>query len=127
MAPDLASRLRWAATQARVLWPRPRLPTGAGSDAATCSTAPCGPRVLSIKKMLAYLPVQLGTLVPNARVHVFKSPHVRAIMCLQDVRSGSVVNTYKVCEHASTVRLQCDVSTIDHSSGTVAVPSDSTA
>jgi hypothetical protein len=50
--------------------------------------------------------MQLGMHVPNARTHIFKAPHVRAIMRLQDVRAGSVVNTCKVCVHASTVRLQ---------------------
>jgi hypothetical protein len=28
-------------------------------------------------------------------------------MRLQDVQVGSVVNTYQMCGHASTVRLQC--------------------
>jgi hypothetical protein len=77
---------------------------GVGSSVATCPTAPCGPRVSSIKKSLAELSVELGTLVPNARVHVSKSPHVRAIMHLQDVRADIVVNTYKACGHASTLR-----------------------
>jgi hypothetical protein len=71
--------------------------------------------------------VQLGTHVPNARPHISKAPHVRAIMLLQDVQAGSVVNTCKACGHASTVLLQCDAITMDHSPGTVIVPSDSTA
>jgi hypothetical protein len=43
--------------------------------------------------------VQLGTYVPNVS-------HVRSIMHLQDVQTGSVVNTCKACRHASTVWLQ---------------------
>jgi hypothetical protein len=44
--------------------------------------------------------------VPNARAHVFKASYVRAIMRMQDVWVGSVVNTCKSCGHASTVQLQ---------------------
>jgi hypothetical protein len=84
----------------------PHLLTEVGSGAAMCPTGPYEPRVLSIKKILACLPVQLGTHVPNVRAHIFKTPYVRAIMCLQDVHAGSVVNTYKTYGHASTVRLQ---------------------
>jgi hypothetical protein len=47
--------------------------------------------------------VQLGTYVPNTHAHVFKVPDIRVIMCLQDVRAGSVVNAYKACRHAATV------------------------
>jgi hypothetical protein len=43
-------------------------------------------------------------------------------MRLQDIQVGSVVNTYKVYEHASTVWLQCDAVTMDHSPGTATVP-----
>jgi hypothetical protein len=50
------------------------------------------------------MPVQLGMHVLNARAHVFKVPHIRVIMCLQDVQTDNVVNTCKACEHASTVR-----------------------
>jgi hypothetical protein len=70
--------------------------------------------------------MQLGTHVPNARAHVSKTPHIRVIMHLQDVQTGKVVNTCKVCGHASTVQLQCNVSTMDHSSGSATVPSDLT-
>jgi hypothetical protein len=82
---DLTSQLRWTPTLPYVIWlqtsppdwgglrrchvscgSRPHLPTGAGSDAATCPTAPCGPQVSSIRKSLPDLPVQLGTHVPNA-------------------------------------------------------------
>jgi hypothetical protein len=98
------------------------LSTEVGSDTITCPRDPCGPRVSSIKKRLADLPAQLGMHVPNERVHVSKVPHVRVIVHLQDVRTSSVVNTCKACEHAFTMLLQCDVSTMDHSSGTAIVP-----
>jgi hypothetical protein len=49
--------------------------------------------------------VQLDTHVPNALAHVSRVPHVRVIMCLQDVQAVSVVNTCKACKHASTMRL----------------------
>jgi hypothetical protein len=75
--------------------------------------------------------VQLGMHVPNARAHVSKVPHVRAIMCLQDVQAGRVVNTlqgvWTGIYSAATIRLQCDVSTMDHPPGTVTVPNDSTS
>jgi hypothetical protein len=71
--------------------------------------------------------VQLGMHVSNARVHISKVPHVRAMMRLQDVLVGSVVNTCMPFRQASTIQLQCDVSTMDHSSGTVTMPCDSTA
>jgi hypothetical protein len=71
--------------------------------------------------------MQLGTHVPNARVHVSKSPDIRAIKGMQDVWVGSVVNACKACKQAAIVRVQYNASTMDHSSGTVIVPTDSTA
>jgi hypothetical protein len=56
------------------------------------------------------MPVQLGTHVPNARTHVYKASHVRAIMRLQDMQTDSVVNTCEACKHASTIQLQCGYS-----------------
>jgi hypothetical protein len=50
--------------------------------------------------------VQLDTHVPNVCTHVFKTSHARAIMRLQDVLLGSVVNTCKACGDASTMQLQ---------------------
>jgi hypothetical protein len=47
--------------------------------------------------------MQLGTYVLNTHAHVFKVPDIRVIMCLQNVRAGSVVNAYKACRHAATV------------------------
>jgi hypothetical protein len=123
MALDLANRLRWTVALPHVLWFRipppgrcglrrchmsygskPLLSAEVGSSATMCPTGPYGPRASSIKKSLAGLPVQLDMHVPNAHTHVFKAPHVRAIMLLQDVQAGSVVNTCKACGHASTVR-----------------------
>jgi hypothetical protein len=43
------------------------------------------------------MPVQLGTHVPNACMHIPNAPHIRAIMRLQNVQVSSVVNTCKVC------------------------------
>jgi hypothetical protein len=146
MAPNLTSRPRWAPALPRVLWlqtsspgqgglrrchtsygSESRLLAEVGSCAATCPTGLYGSRASSIKKSLAGLPVQSGTPVPNARAHVSKVPHVRAIMRLQDMQADSVVSTCKMCGHAATVWLQCDVSTMDHSPGTATVSSDSTA
>jgi hypothetical protein len=70
--------------------------------------------------------MQLGTHVPNACAYVSKAPHVRAIIRLQDMQADSVVNTCKACRHTSTLRLQCDASTMDHSPVAAIVPSDST-
>jgi hypothetical protein len=43
-------------------------------------------------------------------------------MHMQGVQAGSIVNTYKVCGHAFIVWLQCDVITMDQSTGTATVP-----
>jgi hypothetical protein len=51
-----------------------------GFGATTYLTCPYGPRALNINKSLADLSVQLDTHVLNARAHIFKTPHVRAIM-----------------------------------------------
>jgi hypothetical protein len=86
-----------------------------------------GPRASSIKESLADLPMQLGMHVPNAHVLVSMVPHIMTIMRLQDVHVCSVVNNCKACGQTSTVRLQYDASTIDHSPSTATVPSDSIA
>jgi hypothetical protein len=131
MAPDLASRLRWALALPRVLWLRtsppgrgglrryhvsygfePHLPYEVGFGDTTCPTGPYGSRASSIKKCLPGLPVQLGTHVPNTHTHIFRAPQVRVIMRLQDVQTDNVVNTCKVCRQASTVRLQYNASTM---------------
>jgi hypothetical protein len=70
--------------------------------------------------------VQLGVHVPNARAHIFKASNIRAIMGLHNVRAGITVNACKVCRHIVTMRLQCSVSIMDHSSDIATVPSDST-
>jgi hypothetical protein len=58
-------------------------PCREGSGVATaCPVDFCGPRVLSIKKILAGLSVQLGPYVPNARAHIPKVPDVKTIMDL---------------------------------------------
>jgi hypothetical protein len=140
MAPDLASRLRWAPTLPRVFWLQisppdcgglrryhvsyvsgPRLLAEVGSGTAMCLTAldpaslrgglraamrpavPCGPRISSIKKSLASLPVQLGMHVSNTRTHVSKASDIRAIMGLQDVRVGNTVNACKAYGQTATV------------------------
>jgi hypothetical protein len=121
MAPELVSRLRWASALPRILWLR-HCHVSYDSGAVTCPKAPCGPRILSIKESLADLPVQLGIHVSNARAHISKAPHIRAIMHLQYMRAGSVVNTYKACRHASTVWLHYNISTMDHLSSTTTVP-----
>jgi hypothetical protein len=121
-APDLASLERWTPVRHVSYSSRSYLPTGygsraphvlrlwilppyrEGSGAATaCPVVSCGLQTSSIKKSLAYLLVQLGTHVPNARTPVFKAPDVRVIMVLQDVRVGYVVNPYKTCGHAATL------------------------
>jgi hypothetical protein len=69
-----------------------------GLWATTRPTALRGPQALSIKKILASLPVQQGSHVPNARVPVSNAPDIRAIMGLQDVRAGTPINAYKTCK-----------------------------
>jgi hypothetical protein len=98
----------------------PRLPVEVGSNAATYPAAPCGPRVSSIKKDLAVLPVQLGTHVPNAHTHVSKALDIRAIMGLQDVRTGSAapalwttrlapLQCQATRQHGATLLTECSV------------------
>jgi hypothetical protein len=67
----------------------------------------CGPLwASSIKKSLGGLPTQLGSPVPNARVHVPKAVGVRATMGLQDMQAGDVVKTCKMCGYVATVQRQ---------------------
>jgi hypothetical protein len=67
----------------------------------------CGPLwASSIKKSLGGLPTQLGSPVPNARVHVPKAVGVRATMGLQDMQAGDVVKTCKTCGYVATVQRQ---------------------
>jgi hypothetical protein len=122
MASDLASRLRWAPVLPHVLWLRTSppgcggfrrchvsygsglcLPAEVGSAAATCPTAPCGPRTSSIKKSLSVLPVQLGTHVPNARPQVSNAPDRACMTCGQAAQSMPARHAY--------MQLQCDYST----------------
>jgi hypothetical protein len=49
--------------------------------------------------------MQQSSHVPNARMYVFKAPDVRAIMCLQDMRAGCVINACKTCGQTTTMRL----------------------
>jgi hypothetical protein len=76
---------------------------------------------IRMKKSLVRLPMHQGSLVPNARTHVSKTPDVRAIMGLQNICAGSAVNACKTCGHAATVQLQCSASTVNHSPGIVIV------
>jgi hypothetical protein len=124
VALDLTYQLRWTLVLSHVLrlqtslpcWDGlrcyrmsynsgPRLPAGEGSDAATRYAVPCAPHTSSIKKNLADLPVQLGTCVSKAHMHIFKAPDARAIMGLQDVRIGGALNVCKMCGHTAT--MQC--------------------
>jgi hypothetical protein len=73
------------------------------------------------------MPVQPGTHVPNTHVHVSNVPHIRVIMRIQDVHTCNIVNSYKACGHTATIRLQCDVIIMDHSTYTATVSSDTTA
>jgi hypothetical protein len=77
---------------------------------------------LKHKEKPSSLPVQQGLHIPNARVHVSKTPNVRAIMTLQDVRAGSTVNACNTCRHSAKVQRQhCGSLT-----GTITVPGNLT-
>jgi hypothetical protein len=95
-----------------------RLSTEVGSDAVMGPTTPYGSRVSSIKISLTESHVQLDTHVPNAHTHVLKASDGRAIMDLNDVRTDNAINACKACGRTATVRLQCNVGTMDHSSST---------
>jgi hypothetical protein len=60
-------------------------------------TVLCGLRASSMKKSLAGQAVQLGSHIPSTHMHVSKALDVRAIMGLQDMRGGSVINACKMC------------------------------
>jgi hypothetical protein len=90
----------------RVLRLRTLPPYWEGSDATTtCPTVPYGLGASNIKESLAGLPVRLDPHVPNARAHVSKAPDVRAIMGLQDVQLGSIVNVCKTCGYSAAAAL----------------------
>jgi hypothetical protein len=89
-----------------------------GLLATTCHVVPYGPRASNIKKRLVGLPVQLGSHVPIAHVHVSKASDVGAIMGLQDVRTCIVFHGCKTCGHVATVRLQCSTGPAGHMQGT---------
>jgi hypothetical protein len=88
-APDPTYQRRWAPTLPRVIWLQTPSPCEVGSDAATCPMAPdpvsrpgrfpvlphvprfpMGHGLRYIKKGLAGLPMQLGSRVSKAHVHV---------------------------------------------------------
>jgi hypothetical protein len=98
VALDPTSLIGMASASLRVQQLRILSPYHEGSSAASaCPTAPCGSWDSSIKKSLVDLPTQLGSPVPNACAHVPKVTGVRAIMDLQDVRTGNAVKTCKTC------------------------------
>jgi hypothetical protein len=53
--------------------------------------------------------MQLASRVFKARMHAPKSPGVRVIMGLQDVRTVGVIITCKMCEHDAIVQLSSAV------------------
>jgi hypothetical protein len=106
-------RPRWASTLPLSRGSRPRhvsygsephFSTGKGSGAATHPAVPYGPHTSSIKKGLASLPIQLGSRVSKACTHVPKAPDARAIMGLQDVQAGNVINASKTSGYTATVQ-----------------------
>jgi hypothetical protein len=99
MALDPASLLGRALEPPRGQRLRTLPPCREGSSAATHPAIPCGLRASSIKKNIAGLSKQLGSLVSKAHMHVFKASDIGAIMgarraggwcikCLQDVRTS---------------------------------------
>jgi hypothetical protein len=109
MTPDLTSRLRWAPVLPCVLWLR-TLPPGQGGS--RCCHASRGSQwvvcLRYIKKGFIGLPMQLGSRVFKARVHVLKAPDVRANISMQDVRTDII--TCKTCRHGAIVQLNSAVS-----------------
>jgi hypothetical protein len=68
----------------------------------------CIPRLLvghvpKVKKYLASLPMQLGLRVSMAHTHVPKAPDARAIMGLQNMCAGGIINDCKTCGQVATV------------------------
>jgi hypothetical protein len=97
MALNLASRLRWALEL-------PRVALDLASRLRWTSARPrvYGPLSSSIKKPIR--PACAARQAYFQRTHVFKVSDVRAIMGLQDVRAGNIVNTCKTDRHAGTVQ-----------------------
>jgi hypothetical protein len=136
-APDPASLIKRVPVPPHVPWLRTHW-EGSGAprvlrlrilQATTHRAVPCGPWATRIKKSLADLPMRQGPPVSKAHTHVSKASDVRAIISLQDVRTGSTVNACKMCGYVATIRLQSSIGPIDHSPGsaTVSARSDSTA
>jgi hypothetical protein len=80
-----------------------------------------------MKKSLAGLSTQQGSLVPSTCVHVSKAPDVRGIMGLQDVQPGTTDNACKTCGQTAIVQLQYSASSTNHSPDTATVQGDPTA
>jgi hypothetical protein len=81
----------------------PRLLVGKGYGDASRPTVPYGSHASSIKKGLAGVTMQLGSCVSKARAHVFKALDAKAIMGLQDVQAGGVINACKTCGQVTTI------------------------
>jgi hypothetical protein len=127
MAPDLTSRLRWSPALLHVIWLRTS-PYGWGClRHCHVSYGSIWAASFKHKEKPSRSSCAARHTCFNAHAHVSKTPHIRVIICLQDVQAVSVVNICKACGHASIVRLQYDTNTMNHSVGTAIVPNDSTA
>jgi hypothetical protein len=111
MAPNPASLLGRAPVLPRILWLRTSPPGWGGLWRYHASCSSLWAAGLSIKKGLAGLPMQLGSCIFKAHTHVPKAPDARAIMGLQDVRTGGIIITYKTCKQGATMQRR----TVDHS------------
>jgi hypothetical protein len=124
--PDLTSQLRWAPVLLRVLWLQTSPPGRGGLW--HCHVSRGSQWVVRFKhkeKSSRSDYAARHACSQRTRAH-FQGTSRRIIMRLQDVQADSIVNTCKVCGQTSTVRLQCDIDTMDHSSCTATVQSDST-
>jgi hypothetical protein len=74
-----------------------------GFVTATRPAVPYGPWATSTKKSLPGLSIQLGPRVSKARMHVSKTPDVKAIMGSQDVWVDGAFSACKTCRQAATI------------------------
>jgi hypothetical protein len=120
MAPDLASRLRWAPVLPHVLWLWTSPPSWGGLWRCHVSRGSLWAAGLKHKEK----PSSPAYAAMHACSQSMHASFQGGWQGLHDVRVGSVVNA---CKHVATIWLQYSASIMDHLPGTATVPSDSTA
>jgi hypothetical protein len=126
MAPDLASRLRWALMLSRALWLRTSPPSRGGIR--HCHVSHGSLWTVSFKyKEKPSRPACTARHACSQRTRTRYKGASRQCHHAPARRAGRQCSQYlqgvwTVTYSAATIRLQCNVDTMDHSSGTATVP-----